>query len=256
MEKAFWDLVTDSMKGDRPDYSQLVSLVKEVRESLHELSPKGWKQEILEKIDVEILSQVRILGSGSQDTQYLGQILQYSLGMVRRLSAAAKEDQMKKSHDKLLAELASSSEADDDSGTSSFVVGAVKGLRFAMEEIKELRAEVSKAHIQLAMQRIIQGSNGVDYLRNAFADRYGPPASAPASLPLTVQWISASKNVAGQEWREHLGSLFRSCHQQQHSFQYSELAMALRCTNRVLLRLWLQEAFLGSQSARVTSLTS
>jgi hypothetical protein len=145
MEKAFWDLVADSMRGDKPDYSQLVSLVKEVRDSLHELSPKAWKEEILEKIDVEILSQV--LGSGSQDTQYLGQILQYSLGVVRRLSAAAKEDQMKKSHDKLLAELAASSEADDGNGTSSFVVGAVKGLRFALEEIKELQAEVSKARV-------------------------------------------------------------------------------------------------------------
>jgi hypothetical protein len=173
---------------------------------LHELSPKGWKEEILEKIDAEILSQV--LGSGSQDTQYLGQILQYSLGIVRRLSAAAKEDQMKKSHDKLLDELAASSEADDGNGTSSFVVGAVKGLRFALEEIKELQAEVSKARIQLAMQRIIQGSTGVDYLQNAFADRYGPPASTfGASLPLTAQWISTSKNVVRQEWREHLGSL-------------------------------------------------
>jgi hypothetical protein len=205
MEKVFWDLVTDSMRGDKPDYSQLVSLVKEVRDSLHELSPKGWKEEILEKIDVEILSQV--LGSGSQDAQYLGQILQYSLGMVRRLSAAAKEDQMKKSHDKLLAELvAASSEADAD-GSSSFVVGVVKGLRFALEEIKELQAEVSKARIQMAMQRIIQGSTGVDYLQNAFADCYGAPASAEASLPLTVRWISTSKNVARQEWREHLGSL-------------------------------------------------
>ncbi|CAD6218401.1 unnamed protein product [Miscanthus lutarioriparius] len=206
MEKAFWDLVTDSMRGDKPDYSQLVRLVKEVRDSLHELSPKEWKEEILEKIDVEILSQV--LGSGSQDAQYLGQILQYSLGMVRRLSAAAKEDQMKKSHDKLLTELAASSEADaDGTATSSFVVDAVKGLRFALEEIKELQAEVSKARIQMALQRIIQGSTGVDYLQNAFGDRYGPPASAGASLPLTVRWISTSKNVARQEWREHLGSV-------------------------------------------------
>jgi hypothetical protein len=44
MEKVFWDLVTDSMRGDKPDYSQLVSLVKEVRDSLHELSPKGWME--------------------------------------------------------------------------------------------------------------------------------------------------------------------------------------------------------------------
>ena len=59
MEKAFWDVVTDSMRGDKPDYSQLINLVKEVRDSLHDLAPKGWKEEIYENIDLEILSQLR-----------------------------------------------------------------------------------------------------------------------------------------------------------------------------------------------------
>ncbi|TVU00285.1 hypothetical protein EJB05_54273 [Eragrostis curvula] len=203
MEKAFWDVVTDSMKGDKPDYGQLVNLVKEVRDSLHELAPKGWKEEIMENIDLEILSQV--LESGSQDAQYLGQILQYSLNMVRKLSAPAKEDEMKKNHDKLLSELAASSEV-DGSGISSFVIVVIKGLRFILEEIKELQAEVSKARIQL-MQPIIKGSAGVEYLQKAFADRFGPPANASASLPLTLQWISTSKNTVEQEWGEHLDSL-------------------------------------------------
>jgi hypothetical protein len=133
MEKAFWDMVTDSIRGDKPDYSRLINLVKEVRDSLHELAPKEWKEEILENIDLEILSQV--LGSGSQDAQYLGKILQYSLDMVRKLSAAAKEDEMKKTHDKLLSELAASSEV-NDSGINSFVVAVIKGLRFILEEIQ------------------------------------------------------------------------------------------------------------------------
>jgi len=126
-------MVTDSIRGDKPDYSRLINLVKEVRDSLHELAPKEWKEEILENIDLEILSQV--LGSGSQDAQYLGQILRYSLDMVRKLSAAAKEDEMKQSHDKLLSELAASSEV-NDSGINSFVVAVIKGLRFILEEIK------------------------------------------------------------------------------------------------------------------------
>ena len=133
MEKAFWDMVTDSIRGDKPDYSRLINLVKEVRDSFHELAPKEWKEEILENIDLEILSQV--LGSGSQDAQYLWQILQYSLDMVCKLSAAAKEDEMKKSHEKLLSELAASSEV-NDSGINSFVVAVIKGLRFILEEIK------------------------------------------------------------------------------------------------------------------------
>uniref|UniRef100_A0ACD5UQV2 Uncharacterized protein n=1 Tax=Avena sativa TaxID=4498 RepID=A0ACD5UQV2_AVESA len=200
MEKTFWDVVTDSMKGDKPDYSQLVNLVKEVRDSLHDLAPKRWKEEILGNIDIEILSQV--LGSGSQDTQYLGQIMQYSLDMVRKLSAAAKEDEMKKTHDKLLSELAASSEVNDN----SFVISVIKGLRFTLEEIKELQVEVNKARIQM-IQPMIKGAAGEEYLQKAFGERYGPPGNASASLPVTLQWISTSKNVVDAEWSEHLDSL-------------------------------------------------
>ncbi|KAG8082082.1 hypothetical protein GUJ93_ZPchr0014g47261 [Zizania palustris] len=203
MEKAFWDVVINSMKEDKPDFSQLINLVREVRDSLHELASKELKEEILENIDLEILSQV--LGSGSQDTQYLGQILQYSLDVIRKLSAHAKDDAMKKSHDQLLSELAASSEVNDN-GISSFVLAFIRGLRFTLEEIKQLQAEVSKARIQL-MQPIIKGSAGVEYLQMAFADRYGPPTDASASLPITQQWFSATKSIMEQEWREYLDSL-------------------------------------------------
>jgi hypothetical protein len=60
MEKAFWDVVADSMRGDMPDYGYLVSLVKEIREALEELAPPGWKVEISDNINLEILTQVRI----------------------------------------------------------------------------------------------------------------------------------------------------------------------------------------------------
>uniref|UniRef100_A0A0E0LUD8 SKP1 component POZ domain-containing protein n=1 Tax=Oryza punctata TaxID=4537 RepID=A0A0E0LUD8_ORYPU len=203
MEKAFWDLVTESMRGEKPDYSQLINLVKEVRDSLHELASKELKEEILDNIDLEILSQV--LESGSQDTRFLGQILQYSLDMVRKLSAPAKEDAMKRGHEKLLNELAASSEVDDN-GISSFVIAVIKGLRFTLEEIKQLQTEVSKARIQL-MQPIIKGSAGVEYLHKVFADRYGPPADASMSLPITRQWVSATKSIVEQEWSSHLDCL-------------------------------------------------
>jgi hypothetical protein len=61
--------------------------------------------------------------------------MHYSLDMVRKLSAAATEDEMKKSHDKLLSELAASSEVNGN-GVSSFVIAVIKGLRFTLEEIK------------------------------------------------------------------------------------------------------------------------
>uniref|UniRef100_A0A0D9VH30 T-complex protein 11 n=1 Tax=Leersia perrieri TaxID=77586 RepID=A0A0D9VH30_9ORYZ len=133
MEKAFWDVVVDSLRGDMPDYSYLVQLVKEVRDTLHEMAPKGWKEEIINNIDLEILSQV--LESGSKDIQYLGQILQYSLGVLRKLSSPAKEEEMKRTHDKLLGELIEHSEC-NNKGPNSFVIAVIKGLRFTMEELK------------------------------------------------------------------------------------------------------------------------
>ncbi|CAN6181984.1 unnamed protein product [Urochloa humidicola] len=205
MEKAFWDIAAESMAGEKPDYSMLVNLVAEVRGTLHELSPKKLKDEIVEKIDIEILSQV--LGSGSQEqaVQYLAQILKYSLDMVLMLSAAAKEDDMKKSHEKLLSELAASSVAGGNNGVSSFAIAVSKGLRFVLEEIRELRSEISKVHIQKETQTIVRG--GLEYLQRAFADRYGLPANASAALPLTLQFVSSSKSVAEQEWREHSEAL-------------------------------------------------
>jgi hypothetical protein len=163
MEKAFWDVVADSMRGDMPDYGYLVSLVKEIREALEELAPTAWKEEISDNINLEILTQVRIfqlllrimvnrdtylrqiyivfggklLESGSQDRQYLGHILQYSLDKLRKLSSPAKEHEMKKSHDKLLGELIEDSES-NYTDPNSFVLSVIKGLRFTMEELEVL----------------------------------------------------------------------------------------------------------------------
>ncbi|EEC73401.1 hypothetical protein OsI_07654 [Oryza sativa Indica Group] len=202
MEKAFWDVVVDSLRGDMPDYSYLVQLVKEVRDTLYEMVPKGWKEEIINNIDLEILLQV--LESGTQDMQYLGQILQYSLGMLRKLSSLAKEDEMKRSHDKLLGELTEHSEC-NNSGSNSFVIAVIKGLRFTMEELKALKTEVSRARIQL-LEPIIKGSGGVEYLQKAFADRYGFPSNASVALRSTAQWISTSKDTVEVEWNEHVSS--------------------------------------------------
>ncbi|RLN07810.1 uncharacterized protein C2845_PM11G07900 [Panicum miliaceum] len=172
MEKAFWDMVADSMQGDMPDYSYLVSLVLE---------------------------------SGSQDRHYLGQILRYSLDKLRKLSSPAKEDEMKKSHDKLLVELPEVPES-DCRGPNSFVLSVIKGLRFTMEELKALKAEVSRARLQL-LEPIIKGSGGVEYLQKSFADRYGSPSDALASLPSTACWISSMKDIVEEQWNEHASSL-------------------------------------------------
>ena len=58
MEKAFWDGIMDSLKQDEPDCSWVLKLMKEVRDELCEMSPQSWRQEIVETIDIDILSQV------------------------------------------------------------------------------------------------------------------------------------------------------------------------------------------------------
>lgn len=58
MEKAFWDGITESMQQDEPDLSWVLKLMKEVRDELCEMSPQSWREEIVETIDVDILSQV------------------------------------------------------------------------------------------------------------------------------------------------------------------------------------------------------
>ncbi|XP_020107600.1 uncharacterized protein LOC109723579 isoform X2 [Ananas comosus] len=204
MEKAFWDGVIDSMKGDEPDYSRILGLVKEVRDELCDLAPQRWRQEILDSIDPDILSQV--LESGYQDLEYLGKILEYSLSILRRLAAPASEDDMRKAHEKLLSELSGISQYQDDKRSSAFIIAIVKGLQFVLEEIQKLKKEVSKARIQM-LEPIIKGTVGLEYLQKAFADRYGPPSNALDSLPLTKQWISSLRDSSEEEWNEHGDSL-------------------------------------------------
>ena len=56
MEKAFWDGVTASIQED--NYDRVVELMKEVRDELCEMAPQSWREDIIEAIDVVILSQV------------------------------------------------------------------------------------------------------------------------------------------------------------------------------------------------------
>uniref|UniRef100_A0A0E0NGD9 T-complex protein 11 n=1 Tax=Oryza rufipogon TaxID=4529 RepID=A0A0E0NGD9_ORYRU len=261
MEKAFWDVVVDSLRGDMPDYSYLVQLVKEVRDTLYEMVPKGWKEEIINNIDLEILLQV--LESGTQDMQYLGQILQYSLGMLRKLSSPAKEDEMKRSHDKLLGELTEHSEC-NNSGSNSFVIAVIKGLRFTMEELKALKTEVSRARIQL-LEPIIKGSGGVEYLQKAFADRYGFPSNASVALRSTAQWISTSKDTVEVEWNEHAQpfvATLRSGHgvpdQRQSTIPVSDDTGLPECTGQrldQLIRIGLLQLISGIEGVQMQSVT-
>ncbi|XP_042382172.1 uncharacterized protein LOC121974945 [Zingiber officinale] len=200
MEKAFWDEILDSLQGVKPDYSRLISLLKEVRDELCDLAPQKWKADILNTIDLDILSQV--LEPGAPDTDYLGNILEYVLAMLQKLSAPANEDSMKKDHQILLNRLAGIAESNDKQ-SKSFIVAAVEGLRFILEQIQTLKKEVSFARIKL-LEPIIKGSGGLEYLQNAFTDRFGSPNADSNTIPLTRQWLYSTSNSSTEEWTEHI----------------------------------------------------
>lgn len=73
--------------------------------------------------------------SETYDMVYLGKILEFALVKVQKLSAPVSEDEMMKTHQKLMNELGEISRAGDNSNVS-FVIATVKGLRFVLEQIQ------------------------------------------------------------------------------------------------------------------------
>ncbi|GFY88535.1 T-complex protein 11 [Actinidia rufa] len=204
VEKAFWDGITDAMKRDEPKYDRIVELMREVRDEICEIAPQSWKEEIFEVINLDILIQV--LNSGKQlDMDYLGKILEFALTTLQKLSAPDTEDELKVAHLSTLKELTEICQAGNDSN-HSHIIALIKGLRFVLEQIQALKLEISKARIKI-MEPLLKGPAGLDYLRNAFAHRYGPPSNSSTALPLTMGWLSSVLDSKDQEWREHINAL-------------------------------------------------
>ncbi|KAJ6715427.1 hypothetical protein OIU85_026879 [Salix viminalis] len=204
METAFWDSVMESMKQDEPKYDWVVQLVGEVRDGIQELAPESWKDEIVEAIDLDLLSQV--LKSGNLDIGYCGKILEFALVTLQKLSSPAQEDEMKALHQKLLKELAETCQTQDEL-KHPHIAAMIKGLRSVLEQIQALKQDISKVRRRM-MEPLLTGPAGFDYLRKAFANHYGSDLDACISLPLTMQWLSSVKNSEDQEWEEHQNSLF------------------------------------------------
>ncbi|VYS46942.1 unnamed protein product [Arabidopsis thaliana] len=202
MERAFWDNVMESMKLEKPDYSCISNLMKEVSDELCQMVPDSWKVEITETIDLDILSQ--LLNSGTLDIDYLGKMLEFALATLRKLSAPANDRENESTHRDLLKELHRLCEAEDESGNFR-AVAIVKGIRFILEQIQELKREIGIGRIAI-MKPFLQGPAGFDYLTKAFEKRYGPPTQAYESLPVTRRWISTLLS-SKEEWEEHNNTL-------------------------------------------------
>ncbi|KAI4367430.1 hypothetical protein MLD38_023168 [Melastoma candidum] len=198
MEKAFWDGVIESMGGEEPQYDRVIQLMKEVRDELSNIAPESWKEEIVEVIDVDILSEV--LKSGKLDDSYLARILEFALVTLQKLSSPASEYRLKSSYQQLLRELAEM--YTEGSLKNVHAIAMTRGLRFILEEIQALKVEISNARIQL-MIPMLKGEAGFDYLRTAFSNRHGPPSHAMRRLPMTREWLSSLKSGIDLEWNEH-----------------------------------------------------
>ncbi|GAB2271898.1 hypothetical protein Dimus_006727 [Dionaea muscipula] len=201
MEKAFWDGIMNSVNGQQPDFSWVLKLITEVRDELCEMSPSNWRQDIVDAIDLDIVTQV--LATGTLDVIYLGKVLAFVLVTLQKLSAPANEEEMKAEHQTLLKELA---EISQSSNSSSFARTLIKGLRYVLQKIQILKREISKARIEF-MEPLIKGPAGFDYLRNAFSSHFGSPIVAASSLPLTSKWLSSTKTDSEEEWREYMDSM-------------------------------------------------
>ncbi|CAH8355363.1 unnamed protein product [Eruca vesicaria subsp. sativa] len=198
MEKAFWDSVMESMKLEEPDYSCISNLMREVRDELYQMVPDSWKLEITETIDLDLLSQ--LLNSGTLDIDYLGKMLEFALATLRKLSAPANDRENESTHQSLLEELHRLCQAKDESG-NLHAVAIVKGIRFILEQIQELKREIGLGRITM-MKPFLKGAAGFEYLSQAFEKRYGPSTQAYNSLPATRRWISTLSSCK-DEWEEH-----------------------------------------------------
>ncbi|CAH9116725.1 unnamed protein product [Cuscuta epithymum] len=203
MEKAFWDNIMESLK-EKANFSCIVDLMREARDELCTMAPQSWRKDITEAIDTDILFQV--LNSGKLDIAYLGRVMEYMLGIIQKLAAPVKEDELKISQQKLMTELADICHSDVYVSENPVIFALIRGLRFVLEKIQELKEDVSKARIRM-LEPALKGEAGFDFLRKAFARHYGPPSDAITSLPLTMQWLLPVKDCIDQEWNEHKNML-------------------------------------------------
>ncbi|KAK4784260.1 hypothetical protein SAY86_018628 [Trapa natans] len=203
MEKAFWDDVMESMEGDQPRYDRVIQLMKEMRDEICEIVPESWKAEIIGIIDLDILTQV--LKSGNLDIDYLLRILKFALGTLQKLSSPSKDNETKTSHQMFIEELSQICRS-KECLNRPHSIAMLRGIRFVLEQIQALKSDISKAHIRL-MEPMLKGLEGFEYLRSAFAKRFGDTSDATKSLPLTCQWLSSVKIGIDVEWSEHTTSL-------------------------------------------------
>lgn len=173
-------------------------------------------------------------------------MLEFALATLRKLSAPANDRENESTHQNLLKELHRLCEAKDESGNlhAVAIVKGIRFIleqiqvciqklifslfissdSFGKKKIsfcftcplisffillfliqQDLKREIGIGRITI-MKPFLQGPAGFDYLTQAFEKRYGPPAQAYESLPVTRRWISALLS-SQDEWEEYSNTI-------------------------------------------------
>ncbi|CAM6123425.1 unnamed protein product [Calypogeia fissa] len=192
MEAAFWDGIVEGLVQSPPKYQRVVTLVGEIKEELQTIVPDKWKQDLQERMDLDILAQV--LESGNNDFEYLRQLLDYASSLILKLGAPVRDSGTKAAHQSLLSDLAVAAGSNGEA-QSTFANALVKGLRFIFDQLQILKQDIISARLR-SLAPLINGSAGVVYVRKAFAARFNltlgvstPVEELSSKLPRTSAWI-------------------------------------------------------------------
>lgn len=240
MEKANWEGIIDSVRGDEPDYTRVVGLMKEVKDGIYSMAPFSWRRKITKTIDLGHLTE--LLNSAKLDIDYLGKILEYALRTLRKLfgrppydkelkkkqrrfyedqverargtsfeehalfklqklsARTAYEEELIAKHQKFMKYLADMAAC--GCSDKSQVIALIEGLRYVLEQIQELQQQLSKARIR-SLEPFLNGPVALDFLGKAFSDSHGHPCAARISLRVCAKWLSSTLEAKEEEWNEH-----------------------------------------------------
>ncbi|XP_046686370.1 T-complex protein 11-like protein 1 [Homalodisca vitripennis] len=185
MLKAFWDILSQQLQEDPPNYTQGLVLLSEIKETLLTLllpHNTKLKEEIEEVLDIELIRQQ--VENGSLDFPYYAN---YVTSVMAKLCTPARDDCIRKLKQ----------ETD--------TVSVFKGI---LETLELMRIDM--ANFTIEMYRPLLVASSVDYEKSKFKEYI---KVNPDGLEVTKQWlfrhVSPSTSLASaDDWREVIAQAY------------------------------------------------
>jgi len=159
--KAFWDILSQQLQEDPPNYSQALVLLSEIKESLLALllpHSTKLKEEIEEVLDIDLIQQQ--VENGSLDFQYYAN---YVISLMGKMCTPARDGHI----NKLKQE--------------SDTVAVFKGI---LETLELMRLDM--ANFTIEMYRPVVAANSVDYEKAKFQEYL---RVNPDGFEVTKRWL-------------------------------------------------------------------